>query len=103
MFCCLGALAGLPAFYVHLWLLAKLSIPITCIAGTSSLLAFDGVYLSIPVVVLLLCAVVVYRLLQRRHLFSPTLDYLVIGLAIVFDLVAFFVFAQVWTLPPSSA
>jgi uncharacterized membrane protein len=49
----------------------------------------ETILLVVPVVLVCLSAIVVYRLLNRQSLLSPTLDGAVVGLTIVFGLIAF--------------
>jgi hypothetical protein len=88
----IGAVAGLPALLVFFWFFTSLGLPLSCSAGVCFSPVYDGVFLSIPVILLLLCAAVVYRLVDNRHLVSPIPDGVLVGLAVTFDSLAFYVF-----------
>jgi hypothetical protein len=89
-----GGVAGLLAFYGYLALFISgpLSITISCTSVGRVPCAdwsFVAIFLAFPVVVLLLGVAVAIRLLRRRYLLGPTMDIALIGLVVVYDVLAF--------------
>ena len=85
-----GGLFGFPAVLAYYALFSGLGLPLSCTASFCFSPIYDGVFLSLPALLLLLCGFITFRFLRGHPISSPFTDSLLFTFGVVFDLFAFY-------------